>query len=188
MKTWIVGGIAGLLSVAGLVYWRYGSEDEMTKFSKRQITPVVFDEQRYRSERDVSVQYCPAKSELVKRGNIWHTKDDEWLSHTDSTASEVTEFIGAQWVGTAHKGQVMCMYSTDEVIAFTLTLESKNATLVSEPENLPNWSALIDGRYRVCRSSNVADCAYEVERKRAKTRDEIMNEIRWQPKTTRNDG
>lgn len=180
-------GIGVAAAAAAFIYWRIYQEDEMARFRNKKIAPVIFDSARYQSERDYVMQRCPEKGELVKEKGRWHTKDGKWVSHTESTASKVIDFIGTQWIGTANKGQIICMYSTDEVVAFTLNLEPKNALLAAEPKDLPNWSSLIEDRYRICRSSNVADCPYKAEYIRAKTQKDVMEEIKWQPRAVHDD-
>ncbi len=173
------------VAVALLAAWIYFKRSlAQPKFVSHDMSnaQIALDLSRQRAELERIEQSCPQVGQLIKNGNTWQTQDGQWTSYTDSTASKVLAFLGAQWVGTAKVGQIMCMYKTDEAVAFSLNLEPRTSLIVPEPENVANWSARIDNRYRICRSANIADCKYMVKRYKTKTTEEIMRDIKWNPK------
>jgi hypothetical protein len=104
--------------------------------------------------------FCPQPSELVKNGLYWGTRFGDWKSYSESFHSDITGFIGAQWVG-INVGKMICIYKGNEKIAFPVTLQSD--TLAQTPMG-GHWGRSDLGGYRNCESNNVYDCPFIVKK------------------------
>jgi hypothetical protein len=121
-------------------------------------------------------KFCPQIEELTKKGDFWVTTDNKWKNFTPSSATKVLNFLGAQWVG-IKVGKIICLYQTNEAVAFPLSLEQLISQPIPEPSKL-GWSALVDNR-KFCKSTNVADCPYLAEPQQDNRN--IYKEIEYNP-------
>ncbi len=158
MEKWHYSLVIGVIIIIGYFMVQH-RQSEMENFSRR--TSVV----RNTTETTATFSplphnYCPAASTLQKKQLIWQTDDQRWQSYTPSTAAKVINFTGAQWVG-VKIGKVICLYQTDEAVAFPLALEPTQNRPVIEPSG-SGWSALIENR-KLCKSANPADCPYQIQ-------------------------
>lgn len=122
-------------------------------------------------------QYCPEPETLIKNDFKWTTPDQRWENYTPSSATKVVSFVGAQWVG-IKVGKIICLYQTNEAVAFPVALEQTSSQLILEP-NSAGWSALVNNR-RFCKSASVADCKYFNEPE--ENMGNIYEEIKYDPK------
>ena len=177
MKKWHYWSIIGGVIVSGYFVVQH-RQSEMEKFSRR--TSVV----RSTTETSISSSslphnYCPAANKLQKEQLIWQTNDQRWRSYTPSTATKVVNFTGAQWVG-VKIGKIICLYQTDEEVAFPLALEPTQNQSVLEP-NGNGWSSLIENR-KLCKSANPADCPYQIQDNAPAT--DLYSEIKYARKSS----
>lgn len=107
-----------------------------------------------------SAKFCPQAKELVKKEDIWATADNKWRNFTHSSATKVLSFLGAQWVG-IKVGKIICLYKTNEAVAFPLAIEHTSSQPILEPAKF-GWSSLVSNR-KFCKSVNIADCPYFTE-------------------------
>jgi len=121
-------------------------------------------------------QFCPQAEELVLNGDMWQTENGNWKSFTQSSATKVQGFIGAQWMG-IKVGKIICLYHTNEAVAFPLAVEHAINKPILEPSGY-GWSALTGNR-KFCESASVADCAYFTEAPKDITN--IYKEIEYDP-------
>ena len=103
------------------------------------------------------IQFCPQPEDLINKNTLWATKDNKWRSYTPSNASKTTSFLGAQWAG-IKIGKIICLYLTNEAVAFPLAIEQMSSEPVLEPSGA-GWSSLTKNR-RYCKSVNIADCPF----------------------------
>ena len=173
MKKWhyLSLAIGGVIAIGFFIIQH--RQSEMEKFSRRTSTVKTVVETAP-SAPQLPCNYCPAASNLQKQQLIWQTRDQRWRSYTPSTASKVVSFIGAQWVG-VKIGKVICLYQTDEEVAFPLALEPTQNQPVPEP-NGNGWSALIENR-KLCKSANTADCPYQIQSNTVPT--DLYGEIKY---------
>lgn len=171
-----------MVVVLGYFGWQRFSTRQTSNndYAVLSVTNKTMDGSYYKSQVQQVRVLCPEPSRIVKQGTTWHSQDQKWASHTPSTASQVLSFIGTQWNGKAGRGQVVCIYRTNENAAFTLNLEATSAMVVVEPEREANWSARINNSYRLCRSVNPADCGFIQEKPITKTQQDIFEDIKWQ--------
>lgn len=122
-------------------------------------------------------QFCPNSEDLFKQGVYWATKDGKWRNYTPSSADKIINFIGAQWAG-IRIGKVICLYQTNEAVAFPLAVEQVTSQGASEPSGL-GWSSS-SGNHRFCKSASIADCGfyYEVP----KDLGNLYDEIKYNPR------
>jgi hypothetical protein len=121
--------------------------------------------------------YCPGPHVLVKQGLRWVSQDGRWETHTPSSATEILNFIGAQWLG-IKVGKIICLYQTNEEVSFPLALEQTRAQAILEPREA-GWGPLISN-HRLCKSASIADCPYYIEPPREVG--DIFEEIRYAPR------
>lgn len=128
--------------------------------------------------------YCPSIKKLIKNPNpaisTWsaQTKAGAWKSYDLSFATNVTEFLGAQWVG-EEVGQITCLYKSEQrftmrgkpVTQPTIPILMVYNTLSFEPKG-NGWDHKKKNGHSVqgvmeCHSSNRQDCPYKphMERK-----------------------
>jgi hypothetical protein len=117
--------------------------------------------------------FCPQPNELVKNGLYWGTRFGDWKSYSESFHSDITGFIGAQWVG-INVGKMICIYKGNEKIAFPVTLQSD--TLAQTPMG-GHWGSDLGG-YRNCESNSVYDCPFTVQ-KQVTTIEQIYESIHF---------
>lgn len=122
-------------------------------------------------------QACPKSEDLVKQEDYWITKDGKWKNYTYSSADKVITFIGAQWAG-IRVGKIICLYRTNEAVAFPLAIEQVTSLGIIEPSGL-GWSAAA-GNYRFCKSASVADCGFYYEA--PKNVGNVYDEIKYNPR------
>lgn len=130
------------------------------------------------SEKKAPPLYCPQAKDLSKAGTKWTTPDGKWTNYTASSATKVNKFTGAQWVG-IKVGKIICLYETNEAVAFPLALEKKISSLILEPKGVAGWSALVGNR-RFCKSTSVADCPYY--KKQSTDVKDVYEQIKYAPK------
>lgn len=123
-----------------------------------------------------SIQFCSPVEDLIKKEEVWVTKDNRWKSYTSSTASKVLNFLGAQWAG-VKIGKIICLYQTNEAVAFPLAVEQLSGQSVLEPKE-GGWSALTNNR-RFCKSVSIADCPFFPEAQ--KDTSNIYKDIEYNP-------
>lgn len=116
--------------------------------------------------------YCPnineAKKEPVKGNWIAETNIGKWKSYDMSFATDLVQFIGAQWVGEV-VGQMTCIYQSEQ--RFTM-----NDQAVSQP-TIPvllvfhaltyqptdgQWKNVKAGLYN-CHSQQRSDCPFKMQ-------------------------
>lgn len=105
-------------------------------------------------------QFCPYIENIIKQEELWVTNDSKWKSYTPSSASKVVSFIGAQWAG-VKVGKIICLYQTNEAVAFPLAIEQINSQSILEPSEF-GWSALTKS-HKFCKSASIADCPFNAE-------------------------
>lgn len=103
---------------------------------------------------------CPSVDELVKDDLWWSARNGAWKCYTQSFTTRIKSFIGAQWTG-IKVGKVICLYIGDEAVAFPVALEQVHSQPILEPLS-SSWSAPISN-YKLCKSSNVADCGFQTQ-------------------------
>lgn len=130
-----------------------------------------------KAQQPSNAYFCPQADSLIKQDSFWTTKDQQWKNYTPSSASKVTSFLGAQWAG-IKIGKIICLYQTNEAVAFPLAVEKVKGQPVSEPSG-GGWSALTSNR-RFCKSTSIADCVFMLEL--PKNIDNIYEEIAYNPK------
>ncbi len=164
-----------LLFIALIVFY-YLKPSEMDKFSRIKPNDLVVKVERGTVDR-TNPNYCPMPDNLKKVGEYWKSEDGRWVSYTPSSASKISRFSGAQWVGVG-VGKIICLYLTNEEVSFPLAVEQKYEQLIIEPnDNEGGWSSLVDNRYRMCKSSSAADCLFFIEQPRKV--DNIYSEIKY---------
>jgi hypothetical protein len=103
------------------------------------------------------VHYCPAISELIKENLIWSARNGIWKSFSQSFATEIDHFLGAQWIG-INVGKIICLYQGKGSFDFPIALEPEKTISILEPKS-ETWRSERNG-YRMCRSTNVKDCPF----------------------------
>jgi len=121
-------------------------------------------------------KFCPKVEELTKKDDLWTTLDNKWKNFTPSSATKVLSFLGAQWVGIKF-GKIICLYKTNEAVAFPLAVEQLSSQPILEPNQF-GWSSLVNNR-KFCKSANIADCPYSIEQQ--KDISNIYKEIEYNP-------
>lgn len=114
---------------------------------------------------------CPPIDQILKdptEGN-WtaKTKDGFWKSYSMSFATELTRFVGAQWVG-ANLGQLTCVYHSEEAFTMqgqqtiqrTLPVLLVYHSLVFQPSGA-NWTHTARGVYNCIPRNGRADCPFK---------------------------
>jgi hypothetical protein len=120
---------------------------------------------------------CPTENSLERDTNMkWHV-GNVWKSFTQSFATEIGSFIGAQWVG-INVGKIICLYQGKDSFEFPIALEQKESTLFFEPTS-SNWSAKING-YRICKSTNINDCPFFIQKAEA-TPEDPYEQLKYNP-------
>ena len=155
----------------GIVFW----QQAVAMGSKPKAPPVMITTTAPKQPKG-PIQFCPLPDAMVKKDGKWLTKNGKWRSYTPSTATKVSGFLGAQWVG-IKVGKIICLYKTNETVEFPLALEQKHSDSILEPSNY-GWSALANNR-KFCKSANVADCAYFAQPQQDITN--IYKEIEYNP-------
>lgn len=117
------------------------------------------------------VAVCPQISEITKDPKVGNwvatTNAGYWKSYHMSFATELTQFVGAQWVG-AKVGQLTCVYHSQQTFTFegqesvqkTLPVLLAYHTLADKPTG-KNWHHAGHGVYN-CLSINQANCPFVV--------------------------
>jgi hypothetical protein len=149
----------------------------LTSSTQVSVKSVDLPEQEVDQVKKLPMQFCPKSEDLFKQEVYWATKDDKWKSYTSSSADKVINFIGAQWAG-IRVGKIICLYQTNEAVAFPLAIERVMSQGVSEPSGL-GWSAEANN-FRLCKSASIADCGFYYEPPRDTSN--IYNEIKYNPK------
>ncbi len=116
--------------------------------------------------------FCPSISELQKnpiKGN-WtaETKQGLWKSHSMSFATNITQFVGAQWVG-ENIGQITCVYNAEQEFTMQGQIKIQHAlpvllvfhTLALQPTE-KKWKRIKQGVYN-CYSISQSDCLFEIK-------------------------
>lgn len=116
--------------------------------------------------------YCPAVEQVMHdpKTNLWGIGD--WVSGEPSFEKSLVSFQGAQWVG-ANLGTVICVYKSDNVTSFPVTLQ--NTTLSPMPDG-PNWGKYENGRkncppYTSEDPVDIHDCPFYFPKKENKQED-----------------
>lgn len=180
-KYYILLGVLGVVIVAAILVLKNQNSGMKQFAAGRPITAVYGEEVAQPGGNTTSrvpppAQFCPGPEMLVKDNTQWGTADKKWESYTPSSATNITNFIGAQWVG-IKVGKVICLYQSNEAVSFPVALEQARSQLISEPKGV-SWSALVGNR-RLCKSSSVADCSYFVEA--SKDLSNVYQEIEYAP-------
>ncbi|MCX7126186.1 MAG: T4SS-associated protein EirA [Gammaproteobacteria bacterium] len=119
------------------------------------------------------ISSCPRPDEAKKNTNPtkenWtaETKYGLWKSYSMSFATNLTQFVGAQWSG-ANIGQVTCVYKSQQVFTMkgqqvvqrTLPVLLVFHTLVFQPTG-GQWKHVKRGVYN-CNSSKRSDCIFRI--------------------------
>lgn len=176
MRKWyLVGGII-LVVVAAIGYRFIDRRSAMAKFAAGGSVQMGSNMRNNIATDGLKPNYCPDPQTLVKQNLKWASKDDRWESDTASSATEILNFAGAQWVG-IKIGKIICLYQTNEAASFPLALEQVKSQAILEPHEA-GWSSLINNR-RLCKSASVADCPYFIEPPRDVSN--IYDEIKYAP-------
>ena len=149
-----------LLSVITTIFVVFGCRQAIAMAGKPKLQTTNNDIALNTTPKDQAtgpIQFCPQSEQLIKKDNKWVTKDNKWESFTHSSATKILGFLGAQWVG-VKIGKIICLYQTNEAVAFPLALEQHHSQPVLAPSKY-GWSALANNR-KFCKSASVADCAY----------------------------
>ncbi len=107
-------------------------------------------------ERD----YCPLVTKLTKNPDdqTWGA-DGGWKSNAPSFITELTTFVGAQWVGVS-VGEIICLYARAGRAEFPVAIQ--RGTLVPVPKVGGLWSE-DKGGYRECISTDIQNCPFFIE-------------------------
>jgi len=107
--------------------------------------------------------YCPALNELTldTATRIWSAPGG-WKSYEQSFATEITQFLGAQWIG-IEIGQIACIYAGKEKYTFPILLIYN--TLVQAPKDGAWQENTKDGYYH-CTNSQINQCPFYPVKKR----------------------
>ncbi|OGT42126.1 MAG: hypothetical protein A3F13_04115 [Gammaproteobacteria bacterium RIFCSPHIGHO2_12_FULL_40_19] len=115
--------------------------------------------------------FCPHKNDIQKnpvKGNwIAHTKAGDWKSYDMSFATNLTQFVGAQWSG-ANVGQLTCVYHSEQqfkmqgkpAVQPTLPVLLIFHTLTFQPAK-GKWKHAARGIYN-CYSTKQSDCPFKM--------------------------
>lgn len=123
----------------------------------------------------LKINYCPEIQKLTKNAMIW-TVENQWRSHSESFAEQISSFIGAQWVG-VKIGTIICLYDSKDAFDFPIALEPIHTMLVLEPQG-DNWSVNVKG-YRICHSTSTQDCGFMIQQ--PKTAGSVYEQIEYHP-------
>ncbi len=175
LKIYIIIGMA-LIAGVFLVYKFSNRRSAMDKFAAGGPVKMKTEAVSNVTTDQLTPIHCPEPEALVKQELKWTTRDKKWENYTPSSATRVLNFIGAQWLG-IKVGKVICLYQTDEEVAFPLALEQTRAQSILEPQGF-GWSSLI-GSHKLCKSASIADCPYFVEPPRNPSN--IYDEIKYAP-------
>jgi len=176
-KLIILGTIAAIIIAVAMFMFFRNSSSSMRKFASG--TPTDTSQNINTGDPTSTAQpakFCPQPEGLIKDGVKWVTADRKWENYTPSSATKILNFLGAQWVG-VKVGKIICLYQTNEAVAFPVALEQTRSLLALEPKNLA-WSALVVNR-KFCKSASVADCPYFLEA--PKDISNIYKEIEYAP-------
>ena len=177
-KYYLIGAIVVVFLAIIWFTFFHKTESAMSKFVSGR--PVATGQRI--SSSDVNTfnlpeRFCPSSESLVKQKNLkWGTPDNKWEGDAPSSATKILSFIGAQWIG-VKVGKIICLYHSDEAVAFPVALEAVRSFAVLEPRTL-GWSTLVGNR-RFCKSASVADCSYFYES--PKDVRDIYKEIEYAP-------
>ena len=168
----LIGGLVVLFALSGC-----GQSDEFPdRPSTKRIYGTTANNNQASSPPSQPVQFCPQAKDLIKKDDVWATSDGRWKNFTHSSASKILSFLGAQWFG-IKVGKVICLYQTNEEVAFPLAVEHVKSRQILEPSGY-GWSALAKSR-KFCKSASVADCAYFAKPKRDLSN--IYKDIEYNP-------
>lgn len=123
--------------------------------------PIVSTQISTTQQAPLTTQLCPKAEDLIKKDFHWISRDGKWENYTPSSATKILNFVGAQWIGVKY-GKIICLYKTNEAVAFPVALEQTRSQLVMEPHG-GGWSALVQKNLKLCQSTNIHDCAYSFE-------------------------
>ncbi len=163
----------------GVVVFKFfwGSTSAMKKFaSGSPVAMAVSGTAEDNAVQKMPAMFCPDPGSLVKDNVKWVSQDQKWESYTPSSATKITSYVGAQWVG-VKVGKIICLYQANEAISFPVALEQTRSLSIVEPKSL-GWSALVGNR-RFCKSASVADCPFFLEP--PKDVSNIYKEIEYAP-------
>lgn len=175
-KWYLMGGAILIVVVAAIGYNFISHRSALDKFAAGGPVRLDSDAQGGVAMDKLTPNYCPGPHVLVKQDLKWLSQDGRWETYTPSSATEILNFIGAQWLG-IKVGKIICLYQTNEEVSFPLALEQTRYQAILEPQGA-GWSSLINS-HKLCKSASTADCPYYVEPPRDVSN--IYDEIKYAP-------
>lgn len=102
---------------------------------------------------------CPTVQQLHHNPHTlkW-TGPSGWKSYSQSFATKIDHFSGAQWTG-VEVGQITCIYKPATLNTFAVSLVFNKLTYEPKGEN---WGDN-KGGYRNCLADDPADCSFKVK-------------------------
>lgn len=164
MKTKIIIGLSALaMLLQGMAFAVTAAEPASQTSEQTEAAPVA--------KATEGMSFCPDISQIQKNQITvkWEaqTKDGTWKSYQTSFATNLTQFVGAQWAGEA-VGQVTCIYKAEQRFTMQGNLTIQPAlpvllvfhTLTFQP-TIGKWKHVSEGVYN-CYAFDKEDCPFKM--------------------------
>lgn len=149
IKNWLISSvIVALLNCYGMAVFAVTANAGNTS-SQQTVTT--------QAPQTGKVEYCPEVTQLVRKG-LWWGASGSWRSYSTSLVKEVSNFVGAQWVG-INVGVIICIYKGQNATDFPVTVQ--RSIIVPMPTS-QGWIRELQSGRMDCYSNQVTDCPFVV--------------------------